>query len=54
MGNKYALICMDLDGTLLDEKKQISERAKKALYEAKERGIYIAFISGRMLHAVDL
>lgn len=54
MGNKYDLICMDLDGTLLDEKKQISERAKKALYEAKERGIYIAFISGRMLHAVEL
>ena len=44
MGNKYALICMDLDGTLLDEKKQISERAKKALYEAKERGI-----GGRLL-----
>lgn len=54
MENKYELICMDLDGTLLDEAKRVSERAKKALCEAKNRGIQIALLSGRMPHAVQM
>lgn len=45
---------MDLDGTLLDEEKRVSERAKKALCEAKNRGIQIALLSGRMPHAVQM
>ncbi len=52
MGNKYDLICMDLDGTLLDDKKQVSTRAIRALQEARERGIQIALLSGRMPQAV--
>ncbi len=52
MENKYDLICMDLDGTLLDSQKFVSERAKKALREARERGIQIALLSGRMPQAV--
>lgn len=54
MNNKYELICLDLDGTLLDEKKNVSDRAKKALHEAKKRGIEIALMSGRMPHAVQI
>lgn len=51
---KYELICMDLDGTLLDEKKKVSDRARKNLHKAAEMGIQIALLSGRMPHAIDI
>lgn len=54
MQKKYELICMDLDGTLLDEKKLVSVRAKKNLTRAAEMGIHIALLSGRMPHAIEI
>lgn len=54
MHKKYELICMDLDGTLLDEKKLVSDRAKKDLSKAAEMGIHIALLSGRMPHAIEI
>lgn len=42
------LIAMDLDGTLLNSDKIISERTLKALTAAKKRGIYITIATGRM------
>lgn len=45
------LIAMDLDGTLLNSKKLISERNLKALQAAKARGVYITLATGRMYMA---
>lgn len=42
------LICIDMDGTLLDNNHQVSEDNKKALIEAKEKGIIIALTTGRL------
>lgn len=42
------LIAADLDGTLLNEKKEVSERNLKALYRAAERGILFVPATGRI------
>lgn len=49
----YQLICLDLDGTLLDDQKKILPRARESVKQAAEQGIKIALVSGRMLAAVD-
>ncbi len=41
------LICIDLDGTLLNTKHQVSERNKKAIQEAIAKGVKVAIVSGR-------
>jgi Cof subfamily protein (haloacid dehalogenase superfamily) len=41
------LIALDIDGTLLDSKFQISERNLRAIAEATERGIEVALVTGR-------
>lgn len=51
---KYEMICMDLDGTLLDNNKKVSDRAKKNLHKAADMGIHIALMSGRMPHAIEI
>lgn len=44
---KYKLVCIDLDGTLLNSKRRISEASKKILKKAEELGIYIVITTGR-------
>lgn len=46
------ILFTDLDGTLLNDKKQISERTKKALYALNERGHILVFTTGRPLSSV--
>ena len=41
------IIAIDLDGTLLNSKKEIGERTKKALIEASNQGVFIVLASGR-------
>lgn len=41
------LLALDLDGTLLDSKKEISERNLAALHDALAAGVRIALITGR-------
>lgn len=43
----YKLICVDLDGTLLDGKQQISEKNKQAINDAIDAGLEVAIVSGR-------
>ncbi len=45
---KYKLICTDMDGTLLNDKHDISEENKSALIEAHNKGITIAITTGRL------
>ncbi len=42
------LIAADLDGTLLNEKKEVSERNLNALYRAAEKGILFVPATGRI------
>ena len=41
------LIALDLDDTLLDDNRQISDENVKALQECASRGIYVVLCSGR-------
>ena len=44
---KYKLIAMDLDGTLNNDQKIITEKTKAALMEAQKKGIRLALASAR-------
>jgi len=46
------LIALDLDGTLLDSKKHISDRNRRALAAAAQAGIYVVPCSGRALNSI--
>ncbi|ELC8441176.1 HAD family phosphatase [Clostridium perfringens] len=43
----YKMICIDMDGTLLNSKKRISEENKIALKKAYEKGVHIIICTGR-------
>ena len=45
---KIRLIAMDMDGTLLNDEKRISDRTAKTLKRAAQKGIHIAICSGRL------
>ena len=44
---KYALIAFDLDGTLVDDQKNISPATYAALMEVQSKGVTLAIASGR-------
>ncbi|MDK0979129.1 Cof-type HAD-IIB family hydrolase [Clostridium perfringens] len=44
----YKLVCIDMDGTLLDSHHRVSERNKEALKKAIEKGVHIAISTGRV------
>ena len=44
---KYKVVVSDLDGTLLNEKKEISEENLLAIREMTERGVHFVASSGR-------
>ncbi|MBQ6240593.1 MAG: HAD family phosphatase [Firmicutes bacterium] len=46
------LICADLDGTLLDDEKNIPEVNRKAIQRAREEGVRIVLTSGRPPHSL--
>lgn len=46
------LIAFDLDGTLLDDHKNISERSMKALEAAAEKGVILVPATGRIRSAI--
>ena len=48
MKNNIKLICIDMDGTLLNSNHEVSERNKEALKKAKELGVNIAISTGRL------
>jgi Cof subfamily protein (haloacid dehalogenase superfamily) len=48
MKQNIKLICIDMDGTLLNSKHEVSEKNKNALKKAKEMGINIAVTTGRL------
>lgn len=50
---KYKLIAMDLDGTLLNDKKEISLRTKETLLKCKEKGYLIVGVTARTLCSTE-
>ena len=49
----YQLLCLDLDGTLLDAKKQLSPEDSAAVRQAWEAGTQICIASGRGAGSAD-
>jgi Cof subfamily protein (haloacid dehalogenase superfamily) len=49
----YKLICIDMDGTLLNDKKIISEENINAIRLAYEKGVRIAVCTGRIFTSAD-
>ena len=41
------LIALDLDGTLLDSRGHVSERNRRAILDARGRGVHVALVTGR-------
>ena len=41
------LLALDLDGTLLDPRGQVTERNRRAVAAARERGVRVAVVTGR-------
>lgn len=44
---KYDMLALDIDGTLMNSQKRITESTKSAIFEAQERGVTIVLASGR-------
>lgn len=45
---KYKLVCIDMDGTLLNKKKKVSEFTKETLKKAHGMGVHIVITTGRI------
>lgn len=50
---KYSLLCIDIDGTLLDDNKRLLQKVRESLRNAAKKGVKIALISGRMPAGVN-
>jgi len=48
----YKLVAVDMDGTLLNEKLEISSRTKEAIVKAKEKNVQVTLATGRMYQSV--
>ena len=44
----YKLVCIDIDGTLLNSKHKITKRTKEVLVKAHKMGVHIVISTGRM------
>lgn len=45
---RYKLVCIDMDGTLLNSKHKITETTKETLRKTHEKGVHIVISTGRM------
>lgn len=48
LGQRIKLIVCDLDGTLLDSRKQISRASLAAIEKARAKGVFVTICSGRV------
>lgn len=51
--HEIKLLAMDLDGTLLNSKKEISAYTRRALWQIHEKEIPVVLSSGRMMEAIN-
>lgn len=45
----YKLLVLDMDGTLLNEKGEVSDENREAIKAAQEKGVYVVLSTGRSL-----
>lgn len=50
---KYQLVCLDIDGTLVTDEKELLPEVKESIRRAAKKGIRIALVSGRMPSGVE-
>lgn len=43
----YKLVALDIDGTLLNADREISDRVKKTIYDVRKKGVKVILSSGR-------
>lgn len=48
----YKLIALDMDGTLLNEEKKVTQRTKDAIWAAKDKGVTVVLATGRPIEGV--
>lgn len=48
------LVAMDMDGTLLNSDKELSEENQRTIEEYAKRGIIFAFCTGRVMNEIEL
>lgn len=48
----YKFVAIDIDGTLLNSKSELTERTKEVLKKATEKGVYVVLTSGRLTDSV--
>lgn len=53
MTNEIKLIALDLDGTLLNNKKEISKRNQEAIQAARQKGVKVVITTGRPLAMIE-
>ena len=53
MEKKYKALALDLDGTLTDSNKELSDVNKKAVWEAIDVGTAVILASGRPMFGVS-
>ena len=44
---KYKMLVIDVDGTLLNDQKQITEHTRSAIMKAQQMGVHVVLSSGR-------
>ena len=49
---KYKLLAFDIDGTLLNSKKELTPATKEAITKAMEQGVKVAIASGRPVQGI--
>ncbi|MFW5548979.1 MAG: HAD-IIB family hydrolase, partial [Prevotella sp.] len=49
---QYKVIVLDLDGTLTNDKKEITPRTRSALTEAMRLGVKVVLASGRPVYGI--
>lgn len=52
MAGRVRLIVIDIDGTLLNSRKVVTEANKRALARAAESGVTVAVATGRVFHSI--
>ncbi len=52
MTNRFKLIALDIDDTLLNRQKQLTPRTRSALIQAQKNGVKVAVASGRLPYGV--
>ena len=53
MQNEYRLIALDMDGTLLNSRHEITPRAKRAIEKILARGKQVVFSTGRCIGEME-